>query len=68
LGASLFELLTKYYSDDQIQKNEIVGECGTYSRKGEMCTGFWWGNRRERNHLEDLGVEGKIILKLFFSK
>jgi len=36
--------------------------------KGEMRTRFSWGNRRERNHLEDLGVDGRIILKLFFSK
>jgi len=24
----------------------------------EVNTGFWWGNLRERNHLEDLGVDG----------
>ena len=23
----------------------------------------WWGNLRERDHLEDLSVEGKLILK-----
>jgi hypothetical protein len=26
-------------------------------------TGFWWGGVREGNHLEDLGVDGRIILK-----
>jgi len=31
-------LLTKYYSGDQIQKNEIGGACSTY---GEVYTGFW---------------------------
>jgi hypothetical protein len=28
-----------------------------------MCTGFWWGDPRERDHLEDLGIDGRIILK-----
>jgi len=36
--------------------------------KREMRTRLWWGNRRVRNHLENLGVDGTIILKLFFSK
>ena len=27
-----------------------------------MHTGFWWGNLRERNHLEDPSVDGRIIL------
>ena len=33
-----------------------------------MHTGFWWGNLRERNHLEELGVDGWIILKWIFKK
>jgi hypothetical protein len=24
-------------------------------------TGFWWGNLRKTDHLEDLGVDGKNI-------
>jgi hypothetical protein len=26
----------------------------------EVYTGFWWGNLRERDHLEDPGVDGRI--------
>ena len=29
--------------------------------------GFWWGNLREWEHLEDVGVDEIIILKLIFS-
>ena len=30
--------------------------------------GFWWGNLTERDHLGDLGVDGKIILRLIIRK
>jgi hypothetical protein len=30
--------------------------------------GFWRGNLREREHLDDPGVDGRIILKCFFRK
>jgi hypothetical protein len=30
--------------------------------RGEACTGFWWGNLRERDHLGDPGTDGRIIL------
>jgi len=35
---------------------------------GEVCTEFWCGILKERDHLEDLSVEGRLILKLFFEK
>jgi hypothetical protein len=33
---------------------------------GEVHTGFWWVNLRKREHLEDLGVDGRIVLKRIF--
>jgi len=30
--------------------------------------GFWWGNVRERDHLEDPGVDGRLILRWIFRK
>ena len=30
---------------------------------GEVHTWFMWGNLREGDHLEDSGVDGRVILK-----
>jgi len=29
---------------------------------------FWWGNLRERDHIEGLGVDSRIIFKCIFKK
>jgi len=34
----------------------------------EVYTGFWWENLRERDYLEDTGVDGRIILRWIFRK
>jgi len=33
-----------------------------------VCTGFWWGSLRERDHWGDTGADEKIILRWIFRK
>jgi len=42
--------------------------CSTYGGEERCILGFWWGNLRERNHLEDPCVDGQIILRWIFRK
>jgi hypothetical protein len=37
-------------------------------RTGDEHTVFWWGDPRNGDHLEDLGMGGRIILKWIFKK
>ena len=37
------------------------GACGTYGGKDKYVQDFWWGNLKDRNHLEDLDIDGIII-------
>jgi len=42
---------------------------GHVARMGERRgVEFWWGNLRERDHLRDPGVDGRIILRWIFRK
>ena len=36
--------------------------------RGEAHKDFWWGNLKERDHLGDTGVDGRIITRLIFRK
>ena len=42
--------------------------CSTYGGRVEVFTWFRWANLRERDHLGDPGVDGKIILRWIFRK
>jgi hypothetical protein len=33
-----------------------------------VCTGFWWGNLRARDHWGDSDVDGRITLRWIFRK
>jgi hypothetical protein len=35
---------------------------------GELCSGFWWGNLRERDHWGDPDIDGRIVLRWIFRK
>ena len=52
------------YSLVQVKEGEV---CGTYGER-KMYTGFWWGNLKKGDHLEDLGVDGRITLKRTLKK
>jgi hypothetical protein len=60
-------VLARYYDDE-------MGEaCCTHreekrEERRERCTEFWPQNLKERDHLDDLGVEGKVVLKLILQK
>ena len=53
---------------DKIKKNEMGGHVASMGENRGVYTEFWWGNLRERDHLEDPGLNGRIILKWIFRK
>ena len=60
------EKLNDLYSSPNIVrvlKSRRMGWEGHVARmgRGDAYTGFWWGNLRERDHLGDPDVDGRII-------
>ena len=51
-------------SGDQMKEREMGEACGTYGGEEQFRTSFWLGKLNERDRLEELGVRGRIILKL----
>ena len=62
-----FIYYTKCYPDDQVKTNEVGGAYDPYGGE-DRCIGFWWGNLKERDHTEDLNVDGNIILKWILNR
>jgi hypothetical protein len=60
------ELHNLYSSPDVIRqiKSRRMRWAGHVARmdRGEKCTGFWWESPKERDHLKDLGVDGRMGL------
>jgi hypothetical protein len=46
-----------------IEKNEMGWTFGTYGNQENCIIVFWWGDLTQGDHLEDLDVNGRIILK-----
>jgi hypothetical protein len=49
------------FSGDQIEKNEIGVACSTYGGE-ESCIQGFGGEMKERDHLENTGIGGRMIL------
>ena len=66
------ELNDLYYSPNIVRviKSRIMRWTGYVARmgRGQVYTGYWWENLRERDHLGDPGVDGRIILRWIFRK
>ena len=46
-----------------------MGEtCRAYGGRGELYTGFWWANLRERDPWGDPGINERILIRLIFTK
>jgi hypothetical protein len=65
--------LNDLYSSPNIVRVTIsrrMRQAGHVARMGreEVYTGFCWGNLRERDHLGDPSIYGRIILRRIFRK
>jgi hypothetical protein len=62
-------LLTQYFQVIKSRRMKCAGHVARIGeRRGEVYTGFWWGNLKEGDHFEDPGVDGIIILRWIFRK
>ena len=62
----LIQFIRSYFSPNIVRviKSRRMRWAGHVARmvEGRGCIGSWWGNRREGDHWEDLGVDGWMIL------
>jgi hypothetical protein len=53
------------FSNDKIETNEMGGASCKYGEKRGAYT-LLWENLKKRDHLEEPGVDGRIILRRIF--
>jgi len=53
-----------------VVKSRRMSWVGNVAHMGEErgCIGSWWGNRRERDHWADLGVDGWINIRMYLQE
>lgn len=57
IQAKLREMLTKYYSGDQIEKEKWAGHVA-HTEEKKINTGFWLRILNEKDSSEDYGLDG----------
>jgi hypothetical protein len=59
------ELLDLYSSPTIVWviESRRIRWAGHVARRGELCTGFWWENLREKDHWGHPSIHGRIILR-----
>ena len=62
------ETMTSFHYTRKLENNEMGGACNMCVGEERRIQGFGGGNLRERDHLEDPGLDGKIILRCIFRK
>ena len=66
----IFQILNFCYSSQnfiQVIKSSTVIWTGHAARMTEeVHAGFRWGNLKEKDYLEDLGIDARLLLKLNF--
>jgi len=65
-GCETWSLTSREECRLRVLENRVLRRIFGPMGRGEAHIGFWWGNLRERDHLEDHGIDRKIILRWIF--
>jgi hypothetical protein len=61
-----FIITVKIYKGEQVKGDEMGSTCSMHRQ--EMHTKIWSENLKGRDHSDDIGVDGTIILEQTFGK